>query len=120
MKAMAVRGMGILCVMLCLFAVSPARCQGSAVLWSSLMLTALYTWIRPLMQTLILPLNLFLAGLLTPLTDALLIVWTSGWVHGLSLGYWEGVLLSLAIGIAYLPYSRGKERRTSAGMVIGS
>ena len=41
-----------------------------------------------------------------PLTDALLVSWTAAWVHGLSLGYWDGALISLAIGAAYLPYAR--------------
>ena len=84
---------------------------GSALLWGSLMLTVLYTLIRPFIQTLILPLNLFLGGLLTPLTDALLVSWTAACVHGLSLGYWDGVLVSLAIGAAYLPYARRRRGR---------
>ena len=102
MKAIVFRAIGIACVMACLFAIAPDRCQGSAPLWGSLMLTVLYTLIRPFIQTLILPLNIFLAGLLTPLTDALLVSWTAAWVHG----YWDGVLISLAIGAAYLPYAR--------------
>lgn len=111
MKAIACRAAGITCVMLCWFLAAPDRCQGGAVLWGSLMLTVLYTLVRPLMQTLILPLNLFLAGLLTPLTDALLVIWTGAWVPGLSLGYWDGVLFSMAAGLAYLPYARRKRQR---------
>ena len=113
MKAIVFRAIGIACVMACLFAIAPDRCQGSAPLWGSLMLTVLYTLIRPFIQTLILPLNVFWAGLLTPLTDALLVSWTAAWVHGLSLGYWDGVLISLAIGAAYLPYAR---RRRGASL----
>lgn len=111
MKAIVFRAIGIACVMACLFAIAPDRCQGSALLWGSLMLTVLYTLIRPFIQTLILPLNLFLGGLLTPLTDALLVSWTAACVHGLSLGYWDGVLVSLAIGAAYLPYARRRRGR---------
>lgn len=105
MKAIVFRAIGIACVMACLFAIAPDRCQGSAPLWGSLMLTVLYTLIRPFIQTLILPLNVFLA--------ALLVSWTAAWVHGLSLGYWDGVLISLAIGAAYLPYAR---RRRGASL----
>ena len=59
MRAIVFRAMGIACVMACLFAIAPDRCQGSALLWGSVMLTVLYTLIRPFIQTLILPLNLF-------------------------------------------------------------
>ena len=111
MRAIVFRAMGIAGVMACLFAIAPDRCQGSALLWGSLMLTVLYTLIRPFIQTLILPVNLFLGGLLTPLTDALLVSWTAACVHGLSLGYWDGVLVSLAIGAAYLPYARRRRGR---------
>lgn len=70
-----------------------------------LMLSVLYIFLRPLVQTLILPLNLLLLGLLTPLTDALLVRWTSAWVGGFSLNYPQSILFALALSAACLPYS---------------
>jgi len=64
-----------------------------------------------LLLTLALPFNLLLFGLVTPLADALLILWTTAWVSGLSLGYWQCVAVALIISLAYYPYSRFKQRQ---------
>ena len=72
---------------------------------------------RPLLQLLVSPFNLFVFGLLTPLTDALLILWAAAWVKNLSLHYWEAVLTALLISLAYYPYSVWKKRKL-AGMPV--
>ena len=44
MRAIVFRAMGIACVMACLFAIAPDRCQGSALLWGSYQES--YEWAR--------------------------------------------------------------------------
>ncbi len=89
----------------------PGSCTLWGILWGGLALTALYLLIRPLIQTLLLPLNLFLLGLLTPLTDALLVLWACAWTPGTELGYWQAVGAALLLSLFWLPYAKGKRNR---------
>lgn len=101
----------------CLFALSvaglvfPGACTMGGVFWGSVLLTVFYVLLRPLMQVLILPFNLFTFGLLTPITDALFCLWASAWVGGLSLGYLQSVAAALLISLANIPYSAWKKRK---------
>ena len=80
------------------------------ILWGGALLTLLYGVIRPLLQAVILPLNLFLAVILTPLTDAWLVLWAGAW-SGASLTYWQAVATAALILLFFLPYSTEKRRR---------
>lgn len=82
----------------------------SAALWGSMLLTVFYTLVRPLMLTILLPFNLFLIGLLTPLADALLVLWAGAWVNGLAFSYWQGVAVALLVSVLYTPYSCWKQK----------
>lgn len=88
----------------------PQACSANGILAGSIMLTILYTILRPLLLAIILVFNLHLFGLLTPLADALFLLWTSAWVNGLSLSYWQSVAMALLVSAAYFPYSLYKER----------
>lgn len=111
MNAILARWLGTAATLGATALLCPGLCTGSGVLWGSVMLTVLYVLIRPLTQTVALPFNLFLGGLLTPLTDALLIWWTSAWVSGLAVGYWQCVALALVISAAYAPYAASRRSR---------
>nr|WP_122012182.1 phage holin family protein [Maliibacterium massiliense] len=89
------------------------------VLWGTLMLTLLYTLLRPAMQAIIAPLNLVVLGLLTPITDALFVWWTSAWVGGLALSYGQSIVVALLISLCFVPYSCWKQRllRPAGGYV---
>ena len=78
--------------------------------WGGLLLALFYTFLRPLLQAVLLPLNLLLAGALTPLTDAWLVLWAGAWSGG-RLTYWQAVFTALLLLLFYLPYSRAKKER---------
>ena len=80
--------------------------------WGGLLLTVFYLLLRPIMQTLILPFNLFLLGLLTPVTDALFVLWAAS-SFGIGLHYWHSLLTALLISLCYLPVSIYKRRKLS-------
>lgn len=84
-----------------------------AILFGSVMLTLLYILIRPLMQVIIAPFNLFLFGVLTPLADALLVLWTSAWISGLSLRYWHCIVAALIISLVFCQYTAWKKEHVS-------
>lgn len=58
----------------------------------------------------LLPVNLPLAGLFTPVVDGLLVAWACAWT-GVSLGLWGCLAAALALGIARLPLARWKWAR---------
>lgn len=72
---------------------SPLRLLPAAIL-----LTVFYLFIRPVFQAVILPLNLFLLGILTPITDGLLVFWAAG-LGGNPFGYWQSVILALFLSL---------------------
>lgn len=82
--------------------------------WGGILLTLFYTFLRPLLQAVLLPFNLLLAGVLTPLTDAWLVLWAAAWSGG-RLGYWQAVFTAVLILLFYLPYSRAKKERLLGG-----
>ena len=84
----------------------PGSCDAGGVL-----LTLLYVFLKPLFQVIILPVNLFVAGLLTPVADGLLVWWTSAWIPGIALGYGQSVLIAVCISLCYLPYSYYKKHQ---------
>lgn len=90
----------------------PGACTLLGALWGGAFLTLLYALIRPLLQTLLLPLNLILFGIFTPLTDALLVLWACAWTPGTSLGYWQAVCAALLVSLFWLPCARGKRRES--------
>lgn len=91
--------------------VFPGSCTLWGVLWGGAVLTALYLFIRPLLQTVLLPLNLILFGLFTPLTDGLLVLWACAWTPGTNMGYWQAVCAALLISLFWLPYTAAKRKR---------
>ena len=111
MNALIVRFVGCAASLAVTGLLFPGSCSLHGVLFGGLLLTLLYTFLRPLLQLLVSPFNLFVFGLLTPLTDALLILWAAAWVKNLSLHYWEAVLTALLISLAYYPYSVWKKRK---------
>lgn len=118
LRAIGVRLLGIVLVLALCGRLAPGSVLAGGLIWASLMLGLLYTFLRPLLLTLVLPFNLLLFGLLTPLADALLIRWTAAWVNGLTLTYWQSVLVALALGAAYLPYSNWKQKRLGYARTI--
>lgn len=113
MKLLFIRFMGCTVALV----LSALLFQGScplSVLWGSALLTIFYTLLRPLLQVLISPFNLFVLGLLTPLTDALLVKWAAAWTPGLSFTYWQAVAAALTISLAYYPYSVWKKRKLAS------
>lgn len=109
MKGLVVRYLGCMAALACCAVVFPGSCALWAAPLGGLVAAVLYSLIRPLLQTLLLPLNLFLLGVLTPLTDALLVLWACAWTPGLSLGYWQAVCAALLISLFWLPYARAKK-----------
>lgn len=89
----------------------PGSCTLWGLLFGTLLCGVLYVLIRPLVQAVILPFNLVLAGVLTPLTDALLVQWASAWVWGLRLSYWQSLFAAVVMLLLMLPYSAAKKRR---------
>lgn len=63
-----------------------------------------------MLLALLLPVNLPLAGLFTPVVDGLLVAWACAWT-GVSLGLWGCLAAALALGIARLPLARWKWAR---------
>ncbi|MCL1816323.1 MAG: phage holin family protein [Clostridiales bacterium] len=106
MHIIAIRFLGCLTALSLSALLFPGSSSLFGALMGSLMLTLLYIIIRPLLLTLALPFNLLLFGLVTPLADGLLVRWTAAWINGLTLNYWQGVVLALVISLAYYPYSR--------------
>lgn len=88
----------------------PGSCTLWGVFWGGLVLTALYVAVRPIIQTLLLPLNLFLLGVFTPLTDALLVLWACAWTPGTGLGWWQALAAALAVSVFWLPYTHSWRR----------
>lgn len=89
---------------------------GSVSLWGALLaalwMTFLYVFVRPLLQTILLPFNVLLLGVCTPLCDAWLVWWAGAWSFGgVSMGYGQALLVAILALIFYLPYSQGQKRR---------
>ena len=61
-----------------------------------------YLCIRPLMQLIILPLNLLALGILTLVTDALLVLWAAAWTPHLQFTYGQAFLIAACIGLCRL------------------
>jgi uncharacterized membrane protein YvlD (DUF360 family) len=120
LRAIGIRLAGIVIVLAVCGWLLPGSLQEGGLLWGSVMLGLLYIFLRPLLLTIVLPLNLLLFGLVTPLADALLVCWTAAWVGGLSLTYWQAVLVALALSLAYLPYSNSKQRRLGCKLSTAS
>ena len=91
--------------------VFPGSIALGALVWGTLMLLGLYLLLRPVMQAISTPFNLFLFGLVTPITDALFILWTQAWVLGMSLNYGECIVAAIIISVCYFPYSLYKQHR---------
>ncbi len=111
MKAFLARLAGCFCAFLLCGLLFPCSCSLWGALWAGAVLAVFYTLVRPMMQTLLLPLNLFFLGVFTPLTDALLVLWACAWTGGTELGYWQAVCCALLCSLLWLPYSAAKRRR---------
>lgn len=112
MNAMTVRLVGCFAA----FAVTGLVFPGSITLWGALFaalwLTLIFALIRPLLQAVLLPLNFVLVGVLTPLSDALLVWWAGAWAFGgVTLGYGQALFAAVLTLLFYLPYSRWKRNR---------
>ena len=69
----------------------------------TLMLVIMYIVLRPLMQLIVLPFNLFLFGLLTVASDALFVLWASAWTPESSIAYWQAaVIAAVVLGVNWL------------------
>lgn len=67
----------------------------------------LYTFLRPLMNVVILPFNMLSFGIVGIFADALLVMWASGG----SFRYLQAVLIAAIAMLCYLPYGRYKRFR---------
>ena len=114
MTALWTRYFGIAFVLFGTSLVCPPLCTPAGALGAGLLLTVFYVLLRPVMQTIILPINALVWGLLTPLTDALLVWWASAWMPGFSVGYWQSVCIAICISLAYYPYSLYKKRQCTS------
>lgn len=65
------------------------------------LLTLLYTFLRPVISILIMPLNMFLFGALSLLIDALLVLWVSD----MAFAYWQALFVAAVIAVCFIPYS---------------
>lgn len=92
----------------------PQAIATGSILGGSIMLALLFIILRPLLQLFILLPNMLFCGLLTPLADALLLLWTSAWIGGIALGYWQAVAISLLMSVLYHPYSLYTQHRLRA------
>lgn len=111
MRAIVIRFAGCMVALWAACQLFPQAAAEHGILSGSIMLTILYTLLRPLALLLALPFNLHIYGLLTPLVDALFVLWTSAWVGGLSFGYWQSAATALLISAAYYPYSFYTQKR---------
>ncbi len=108
--ALLVRAVGcVLAFLLCGWAFGGCSLEGA--LLGGAVLTLVYILVRPLLQALLLPLNLLLLGVLTPLTDALLVWWACAWTPGTDMGYWQAVCAALLCALLWLPYGAVKQRQ---------
>lgn len=89
----------------------PGSCTLWGVFWGGLVFALLALLVRPLIQTVCLPLNLLLLDLITPLTDGLLVLWACAWTPGTSLGFWQAVLAGLLAALFCLPWSQAKRKK---------
>ncbi len=88
----------------------PGSLSLRGVLFGGLLLTVLYLLIRPVLQAVLLPLNLLFFGVFTPLADALLVLWACAWAPGAALSYWPAVCCALLCSLFWLPYGAAKRR----------
>lgn len=65
----------------------------------------LYTFLRPLMNIVILPFNMLTFGILGIFADALLVMWATGG----SFGYLQALLIAAIAMLCYLPYGWHKK-----------
>lgn len=70
-------------------------------------MTLLYTFLRPLMNLVVLPFNMITCGVVGVFADALLVKWAVG--H--NFGYLQALLIAVIIAVCYLPYGRYKRFR---------
>lgn len=80
------------------------------VVAGGVILALLYIFIRPLLQILLIPFNIVLAGIFTPLTDAWLVLWAGAW-SGAGWTYPQAVFTAVLIILFYLPYSRSRKEK---------
>ncbi len=85
----------------------------SSVLLGGIVLAVLYALVRPLLQTVLLPFNLLLFGVFTPLTDALLVLWAWSWSGFHGPGYWAAVGCALLLSLFWAPYARSRSMQYS-------
>lgn len=111
MRPLFARIVGLLAALLLIDLIFPDVANGTGLIWGALLLAVFYVILRPLLQVLILPLNIVMAGLLTPLSDALLVRWAAAWAPGLTLTFWQSLLAALLISLAYYPYVCWKQQR---------
>lgn len=96
----------------------PGSCSLWGAVWGGPLLTALYLFIRPLMQAVLLPLNLVFLGVFTPLTDAFLALWAFAWAPGAAAGYGEALFCALLCSFFWLPYGKAKRQKLLRGPVF--
>lgn len=82
------------------------------------LLCLLYLLVRPLMQLVILPFDLFLFGLVSLFADALLIRWAAAWTPGLSLSYPQALAAALVTGLCFWPYASARKNRLGADAAL--
>jgi len=70
------------------------------------LMTIFFTYLRPLINLIILPFNIFLLGILGLFADALLVYWAAG----RNFGYLQALFIAVIIALCYLPYKKSKFR----------
>lgn len=68
------------------------------------LMTLFYTFLRPLINLIILPFNMLLLGAVGLFADAMLV----NWAVGHNFGYFQALFIAVIIALCYLPYKRSK------------
>lgn len=90
------------------------RCSLIGALLGGAVLSLLYVFIRPITKAVALPVDLLLLGALTPVMDALLVLWACAWTPWTTMSFSGALCCGLLCGAFWLLYSCRKRR--SLGM----
>ena len=74
------------------------------IILSVILMALFYTFLRPLINIVILPFNLILLGVPGLLVDALFVYWAAG----RGFGYLQALFIAVIVALCYLPYKRYK------------
>ncbi len=86
------------------------KCSLIGALLGGGVLSLLYIFIRPITKALALPVDLLLLGLLTPVMDALLVLWACAWTPWTSMSFSGALWCGLVSGAFWLLFSCRKRQ----------